>query len=228
MDRVHRLEDLTPQDRETLKAISMHHHGSSPVRPGEVVAELAMSPATVTARLKRLHDMGLVDHIPYAGVTLTEVGSRLAVTVVRRHRIAERFLCDLLDYDWEEAERLAPGFEHALPAEVVQRLYERLGSPDTCPHGFPIPAPGDETVPVLKCLIDLDPGDSGEIAMPSNIDPEAIAYLQEMGIRPGATVVVVEKLPFDGPVRVLVAGSEQTVGNKLARFLSVSPVRPAA
>jgi DtxR family transcriptional regulator, Mn-dependent transcriptional regulator len=216
------LEYLTPQDRETLKAICLRDKGLEPVRPGELVVDLSMSPATVTARLKRLHDMKLVNHIPYAGVTLTDQGNRMAVTIVRRHRIVERFLVDTLEYAWEEAETLAPSFEHALPAGVVQRLYEILGQPDTCPHGFPIPDQAETSVPTLKGLLDMVPGQTGEIAVPSNTAPDAIAYLGELGVRPGTFIRMIERLPFDGPVRIEVDGTEQTVGNKLARMLSVA------
>jgi DtxR family Mn-dependent transcriptional regulator len=222
MDGSRLIFELTPQDRETLKAISLLHTNDSPVRPGELVKGLDVSPATVTARLKRLHDLGLADHIPYAGVNLTEQGTRAAVTIIRRHRIVERFLVDMLGYDWEEAEDLAPEFEHALPREIVQRLYDKLDKPSTCPHGFPIPDPDDDTIPQLRSLVELAPGDVAEIAVPSNTDPEVIAYLAEIGIHPGVRVRVKEKLPFDGPVTVVVNGIDQTVGNKLARHLSVT------
>jgi DtxR family transcriptional regulator, Mn-dependent transcriptional regulator len=215
--------DLSHQDRETLKAIATRHTESTPVRPGTLVADLGLSPATVTGRLKRLDELGLVDHIPYGGVTLTALGARLAVAVVRRHRIVERFLVDLLEFHWEDAETLAPTFEHALPPEVVERLYERLGSPASCPHGFPIPAADAVEVPVLTSLADVEVGESAEIVIPSYTDHEAIVYLGELGVRPGVRVMVKEKLPFEGPLTIVVDGTEQTLGNKLARMLLVKP-----
>lgn len=214
--------DLTAPDRETLKAISLRQVDGTPVRPGQLVADLGVSPATITARLKRLHELRLAEHIPYAGVTLTEDGRKAAVIIVRRHRIVERFLVDTLGYSWDEAESLAPSFEHAMPAEVVQRLYVQLEEPATCPHGFPIPHPDDESVPTLDLLVDLEPGEVGSVAMASNTDRDVVTYLAELGIHPGVPVRVVEKLPFDGPVTVLVDGAERTLGNKLARMLSVS------
>jgi len=215
------LQELTAQDRETLKAISVFGEDGTTVRPGRLVAGLDVSPATVTARLKRLHDLGLADHVPYAGVTLTEQGIKVTVTIIRRHRIVERFLVDMLGYGWEEAEELAPHFEHALPRDVVQRLYETLGKPETCPHGFPIPSPDSDSLPMLRSLVELDPGDVAEIAVPSNTDPEVVEYLAELGVHPGVRIKVKDKLPFDGPVTITVNGVDQTVGNKLARMLSV-------
>ncbi len=216
------LSELTSHERETLSAIAHLAGDQSPVRPGQLVKALRVSPATITARLKRLDELGLAEHIPYAGVTLTEQGSKIAVTVVRRHRIVERFLVDVLGYEWDEAESLARRFEHAMPREVVQRLYEHLGKPDTCPHGFPIPSPDSDSIPQLRALVELEPGDAAEIAVPSNTDADVVAYLAEIGVHPGVRVRVTEKLPFDGPVTITIGGEPITVGNKLARMLSVN------
>ena len=136
---------LTKSERETLKAIwrlTSHQAAaqSSGARTGDLAASLRLSPATMTATVKKLADRGLAVHTPYHGVELTEPGRRLAMSVVRRHRIVERFLADMLGYSWSEADRLAPTFEHQLPLEVEDRLYAALDRPATCPHGFPIPA----------------------------------------------------------------------------------------
>jgi DtxR family Mn-dependent transcriptional regulator len=222
MDRNRVLQELSAHERETLSAIMKLSTADSPVRPGQLVKELRVSPATITARLKKLHELGLAEHIPYAGVTLTEPGSKIAVTVVRRHRIVERFLVDVLEYEWAEAQLLARRFEHALPREVVHRIYDHLGRPDACPHGFPIPPLDSESLPQLRSLAELDPGEAAEIAVPANTDPEVVSYLDEIGVRPGVRVRVIEKLPFEGPLKVAINGTERTVGNKLARLLSVT------
>ena len=139
---------LTKSERETLKAIwrltSRPDLGSRPpsdsgARTGDLAAALRLSPGTMTATVKKLADRGLAVHTPYHGVELTEPGRRKAMSVVRRHRIVERFLADMLGYSWSEADRLAPTFEHQLPQEVEDRLYAALDRPSTCPHGFPIP-----------------------------------------------------------------------------------------
>ena len=130
-------------DRETLKAIYRLTRGARPPRAaahtGALADSLGVSPGTATSAVKRLAEAGLLEHIPYRGVELTAPGRRMAVAAIRRHRIVERFLADMLGYAWNEADRLAGSFEHELPQEVEDRIYVALNRPTTCPHGFPIP-----------------------------------------------------------------------------------------
>src|SRR6478735_8926427 len=130
---------LTKSERETLKAVYRLTKGDEPAHTGDLAEKLEVSPSTVTTTVKRLADRGLVEHKLYKGVELTVRGRREAVTAIRRHRIVERFLADMLGYAWNEADKLAIGFEHELPDAVLERLYVALHRPDTCPHGFPIP-----------------------------------------------------------------------------------------
>ena len=147
--------DISRSERELLKAIYRLCHRSAgadgatvEAHTGDLADHLGLSPSTVTTAVKRLADRGLVDHRPYRGVELTDAGQRLAVASIRRHRIVERFLADMLGYDWRDADRLAAAFEHELPQDVEDRLFVALDRPHTCPHGFPIPEP-DETAPHL-------------------------------------------------------------------------------
>ena len=171
--------------------------------------------------VKRLVDRGLVSHEPYKGVTLTETGRKSAVSVVRRHRITERFLADFLGYSWAEADRLAPEFEHDLPQEVEDRLFEAMGRPGTCPHGFPIPGLGTDGIPELARLYDLEPGQKAVVALSSSVSPAMVAFLGDMGLVPGAEVVVVDKQPFGGPLVLQVAGAERTLGERAGRQVRV-------
>lgn len=134
---------MSKSERELLKAVYRLSQGAGrgAAHTGALAEQLGSSPSTVTTAIKRLADRGLLDHIPYRGVGLTEEGSRVAVASVRRHRIVERFLADMLGYAWSEADRLAAAFEHELPQEVEDRLFVALDRPDSCPHGFPIPEP---------------------------------------------------------------------------------------
>src|SRR4029077_12047476 len=156
--------ELTKSERETLKAI-YRLTGQRAGNPGEeahtgALAEaLGVSPGTVTATVKRLADRGLADHKPYRGVELTTPGRRAAVAAIRRHRIVERFLSDMLGYAWNEADRLAGTIEHDLPQEVEDRLFVALHRPATCPHGFPIPEPEVGDIPDMPPLYELEPGD---------------------------------------------------------------------
>ena len=182
---------------------------------------LGVSPATATAMVKRLADRGLVSHEPYRGVSLTESGRKTAIAVLRRHRIVERFLADYLGYSWAEADRLAPQFEHDLPQEVEDRLFEALGRPSTCPHGFPIPGVGTDGIPALAQLYDLEPGQKAVVALSSSVSQAMVTFLGDMGLVPGAEVEVVEKQPFGGPLVLQVAGAERTLGERAGRQVRV-------
>ncbi|MDP9402271.1 MAG: metal-dependent transcriptional regulator [Actinomycetota bacterium] len=211
-------------ERETLKAIyrvTGPKGAAVDAHTGALAESLRLSPGTVTAALKRLADRGLVDHKPYRGVVLTAQGRQAAVAAIRRHRVVERFLSDMLGYAWNEADRLAGSFEHELPQEVEDRLYVALDRPATCPHGFPIPAPEVVEMPDMPPLYSLEPGDVAVVAVPGSTDPEVVAFLDTLGLRPGVRVVVEEKHPFDGPLVLMVDGKHRTVGDKVARQIYV-------
>jgi DtxR family Mn-dependent transcriptional regulator len=145
----------------------------------------------------------------------------VAVAAIRRHRIVERFLSDMLGYAWNEADRLATAFEHELPPEVEDRLYVALDRPSSCPHGFPIPAPEVAEIPAMPPLYDLEPGDVAVVAVPGSTDPDLVQFLETLGLRPGVEVEVREKHPFDGPIVVRVDGLDRTVGDRVARQIYV-------
>ncbi len=215
---------LTKSERETLKAIwrlTSQPHPDGGARTGDLAASLKVSPGTMTATVKKLADRGLAVHTPYHGVQLTEVGRRRAMSVVRRHRIVERFLSDMLGYSWSEADRLAPMFEHQLPQEVEDRLYAALDRPATCPHGFPIPATESADLPGMPALYELSPGDRAVVALPGSTDPDVAGFLDGLGVRPGVEVEIREKHPFDGPLVVSVDGHDRTIGEKVARQILV-------
>jgi DtxR family Mn-dependent transcriptional regulator len=215
---------LTKSERETLKAIwrlTSQPHLDGGARTGDLAASLKVSPGTMTATVKKLADRGLAVHTPYHGVQLTEVGRRRAMSVVRRHRIVERFLADMLGYSWSEADRLAPVFEHQLPQEVEDRLYAALDRPATCPHGFPIPATESADLPGMPALYELAPGDRAVVALPGSTDPDVAKFLDGLGVRPGVEVEIREKHPFDGPLVVSVDGHDRTIGEKVARQILV-------
>ena len=208
--------NLSKSEREMLKAVYRLTKGGSDGHTGALAEHLSVAPGTVTATVKRLAERGLVDHRPYKGVELTREGRQVAIAAIRRHRIVERFLSDMLGYPWNEADRLAGAFEHELPQEIEDRIYERLNRPTTCPHGFPIPERETDRILQMPSLDELGPGDSGVIALSGSTDPEIVAFLETLGIRPGAFVEVVAKHPFDGPVVVRVEGEDRTVGERLA------------
>lgn len=214
--------ELSAVERETLKSVYRLAGPDGSARPGDIADALSISPGTITARLKKLDERGLVEHRPYQGVSLTQQGRLAAVGAIRRHRIVERFLSDMLGYPWDQADGLAVTFEHSLPGEVVQRIYAALDRPTTCPHGFPIPEWEASELPILPTLADVEPGEDLEVAMPGDTHPDVIAFLETIGIRPGTLITVREHHPFDGPVVVSVEGTERVVGHKLASEIYVA------
>jgi len=213
---------LTKSERETLKSLYRLSRDGGDAHTGALADALGVSPATATATVKRLAERGLLDHRLYRGVELTPTGRAVAIGAIRRHRIVERFLADMLGYAWNEADRLATSFEHDLPQEVEARLYVALDRPPSCPHGFPIPAPEVAEIPTMPPLYDLEPGDVALVAVPGSTDPEMVKFLDTLGLRPGVRVEVREKHPFDGPLVLRVDGHDRTVGEKVAHHIYVT------
>src|SRR5437899_4582600 len=202
-------EALSKSERETLKAVFRLAKDGEGAHTGELAAHLGVSPGTATATVKRLAGRGLLDHRPYRGVELTTAGRREAAAAMRRHRIVERFLSDMLGYAWNEADRLATSFEHELPQEVEDRIFVALDRPSSCPHGFPIPQPEVADIPVLPPLYVLEPGDVAVVAVPGSTDPDVVSFLDTLGLRPGVEVEIKEKHPFDGPLVLRVNGHDR-------------------
>jgi DtxR family Mn-dependent transcriptional regulator len=223
---------LTRSEREALKAIYrltnrvVGDAADEGAHTGALADSLGLSPGTVTATVKRLADRGFADHRPYRGVELTATGRRAAVSCIRRHRIVERFLSDMLGYAWNEADRLAGSIEHDLPQEVEDRLFVALHRPTTCPHGFPIPEPEMVDIPEMPPLYTLEPGDVAIVAVPGSIDDDVVAFLDTLGLRPGVRTEVLEKHPFDGPLVLRVDGHERTISQRLAEQIYVRKLDP--
>ena len=217
-------DNLSKSDRETLKAIYRLGRDGAGVHTGDLAGSLRVSPGTATTAVKRLAERRLLEHKPYKGVELTAGGRRAAIAAIRRHRIVERFLSDMLGYAWNEADRLAGAFEHELPQEVEERLYVALDRPATCPHGFPIPGDDVADMPEMPRLYALQPGDVAVVAVPGSTEPEVVTFLDTLGLRPGVRVEVREKHPFDGPLVLSVAGKDRTIGEKIANQIYVEKV----
>jgi DtxR family Mn-dependent transcriptional regulator len=216
----------TRSEHEALKAIYRATVDGNAASTGDLAQALGLTPGTVTATVKRLAEHGLVLHTPYHGVELTAAGRRSAVAAIRRHRIVERFLSDMLGYSWHEASELAGSFEYELPDEVEERVYVALHRPTTCPHGFPIPAKEVDQVRQLPPLPSLEPGQRAVVALPGSTEPDVAAFLETLGLRPGVEIELREKHPFDGPLVLRVGGRDRTVGFNLAQQIYVSVLGP--
>ncbi len=197
-----------------------------PATTGAVAERRNVSPASATAMFKRLARDGLVTYREYEGVVLTDEGQRIALGVLRRHRLIERFLTDLLRIPWDRVDEIADQMEHALPDEVVDALEALLGSPFTCPHGYPIPdreghLPGDVA---LRSLADLHEGDTAVVARVDERVPGLLAYAERMRIVPGAALTVTAVNPIDDTLTLEVEGtsSAHTIGPRIAQAVNVT------
>ncbi len=207
---------------ETIYKLS----GAGVVRPTQIADFMGVSGPTVTATLKRLESHGLISR-DGTGVVLTAEGEARSVEVVRKHRIAERFLVDVLGLDWEAAHEDACLLEHAMSPRVLEALERYLGDPTVCPHGHPIPAAdGSVSVAIGESLDSVEPGFSARVLRVAE-DEEVLGYLGTIGLKPGAVVRVAAAEPFDGPLTVEVAGATRALGRDVARFVTVGDVRPA-
>src|SRR4051812_37818018 len=213
--------ELSKSEREAIKAIYRQTKDQDEAHTGDLADALGVSPGTATTTVKRLAERGLVEHRPYHGVRFTREGRLAAVALIRRHRIVERFLSDMLGYAWNEADRLAGSFEYELPQEVEDRMYVALDRPSTCPHGFPIPELDTAEIPDMPPLYQLEAGDVAVVAISGSTEPDMVAFLDTLGLHPGVRVEVLEKHPFDGPMVLEVDGNRRTLGEKVARQIYV-------
>ena len=184
---------------------------------------LGVTPGSVSAMLRRLDAAGLVEHEPYRGVRLTDPGRRVALEVIRHHRLIELFLSEVLDMPWDRVHAEAEVLEHVLSEELEALIAAKLGHPTADPHGDPIPSAALEVAEERRgvALQALDPGASGRFVRVSDADPDMLRWLAERCVRPGDEVEVIDKQPFDGPLTVRVGESVHVFGGGIARAMRV-------
>jgi DtxR family transcriptional regulator, Mn-dependent transcriptional regulator len=188
-----------------------------------LAAELAVTPASATAMVKKLAAMGLVEHERYRGVRLTPAGERIALEVVRHHRLLELYLMKALGLGWDQVHAEAERLEHYLSEEVESRIDAALGHPTHDPHGDPIPDAGlnvDRTT--LRSLEALVPGEEATVQRIPDGDAALVRYLAELTLIPGRKVTMRRSEPFGGPLTVDVDGSEHAISRELAGQIGVS------
>ena len=198
------------------------------VTTNALAERMSVSPASASAMVKKLDGLGIVTHEPYHGVRLTSAGEKVALEVLRHHRLLELYLSEELGVPWDQVHAEAEVLEHVLSEELEARIAAKLGDPLVDPHGDPIPTfDGRVAEGATRSLDSLDPGAEGLFCRVSDADPEMLRYLAERGIRPGDAFVVVEKQPFDGPTFARFGASEDVhvLGGDLARAMRVEPNR---
>jgi len=214
---------VSPVVQDYVKAVyALEGRSNGPVGTNALADRLGVTPASVSGMLHKLDELGLVTLMPYHGVQLTEQGRRVALEVMRHHRLIESFLAEQLGMPWDRVHQEAEVLEHWLSEELEAAIAEKLGQPTVDPHGDPIPTAElqiDERSTVS--LESLRPGQQGILVRVSDSDPEMLRFLAEKGISPGERLEVTEKQPFDGPVFVRVDGAEVVLGGRLARMMRV-------
>ncbi len=213
---------VTPTMEDYLKAVYQLRDETGTVTTQQLADQLGVSGPSVTNMIKRLAELGLLRHTRYHGGELTAAGERIALEVIRHHRLLERYLVEALGFSWDEVHAEAERLEHHISEALEARLDAALGHPTVDPHGDPIPHL-DGTIAAVDTLplTHLLPGQAAEVHRVSSRDPERLRYLEQLRLKPGTRIMMLEALPFDGPLRLEVAGTEHVIGRPLAASVRV-------
>ncbi|MEA2663672.1 MAG: DtxR family transcriptional regulator, Mn-dependent transcriptional regulator [Candidatus Eremiobacteraeota bacterium] len=209
---------------EYLEAVYRLEREGPGVSTSGLAADLGVAPASVSGMLKKLGADGYLSYEARGQAKLTEKGLTVAVRVMRRNRLAEVFLHDMLGMPWDQVHEEACRLEHAISERVEERLVAVLGNPQFCPHGLPIPSADLITPPrVATRLADAPVGNSVRVVEVGEDIPETLRYLARIGLRPGAVVEVVERGPMGGPVTVQGPAGRHAISLELARSIAIVP-----
>ncbi len=208
---------------KAIYALETRSDGAA-VSTNAIAERLGVTAASASNMVKKLDTLGLVRHVPYRGVQLTPEGVKVALEVIRHHRLLELYLAETLGVPWDRVHDEAEVLEHVLSEELEELIAAKLGHPTHDPHGDPIPSRDLEIEEGSSTMLqELEPGTSGVFVRVSDSDPEMLRYLADRGIRPGATFEIVDKQPFDGPVFARFGDDPEVhiIGGALARAMRV-------
>ena len=225
------IDELSPTMRDYLAEIYRLSDrsatpGSSYVSTSALAELLDVSAPAVNRMVTRLKDVGLLDHEPYRGISLTAAGEREALKELRRHRIAESFLVNVMGFGWHEVHAEANHMSTGLSKMLTERMAEMAGNPTHCPHGEPIPtADGVLETPDDLLLSSATP-EQGELAITRVLTRETdrLEYMAALGLTPGATLHVIHVAPFNGPMQLKMRDEFRIIGHNLAEQIRVIPV----
>src|SRR3954452_20828811 len=221
-------QPATPLEPEISNAVqdyakavwSLSRRSEEPVSTSAIAERMGVSAASASAMVRRLETLGLAVRQPYHGVELTPAGERVALAVIRHHRLLELYLAEALDMPWDRVHAEAEVLEHAISPELSERIAQKLRNPTQHPHGDPIPtADGEISELPSRPLSEREAGESGTFVRVSDADPEMLRYLSERGISPGDAFEVVDKEPFDGPISVRFGETVHVLGGALTRAM---------
>ncbi len=212
---------LSAAVEDYLKAIyKLQRDGA--VSTKEIARVLKVSAASVTNMVKRLAQLKMVVHESYKGVRLTAAGEKIALEMVRHHRLLETYLKEMMGYSWAEIHDEAEHLEHHISEAFEKKIDALLGYPTHDPHGHPIPTADLELIETATTpLSSAEEGQTVRVQHVSDGDPDLLQYLEELGLVPQRTVIVMAKAPFNGPITIDVAGTETVVGRQVASCVHV-------
>ena len=219
------LPERSPVVQDYAKAIyALELRSGEAVGNNELAERLDVPPGTASAMVKRLDELGLAEHTPYRGVRLTAAGRRVALRMLRRHRLLELFLVETLDLPWDRVHEEAERLEHSLSDELEKAIAARLGNPTHDPHGDPIPSA--ELVleePETVSLAELEDGSEARFVRVSDADPAVLRHLGERGVKPGRSLRLVEREPFGGALVVRIGRRTESLPLEIARSMRMEP-----
>jgi len=219
-------EETTAVVEEYLEAIYRLQEKSGVARTSELVNLLKVVPGTVTNTVERLEKEGYVTHEPYKGVKLTEKGRKIALQVVRRHRLSERLLTDILHIKWDRVHEFACKLEHGITDEIIKPLEKTLRHPKTCPHGNPIPTKcGGIIEEKSQPLTELNEREQGTIVKITEEKSDLLHYFDTIGLVLGASIEVAEKAPFNGPITMKVGAKSRALSYAIASTIQVKQTK---
>lgn len=207
---------------EYLEAIYRLQERYGVARTGDLVNILGVSPGTVTNTIERLERMLLVVHEPYRGVQLTEEGRRIALNVIRRHRLLERLLVDVLGVEWCRVHELACSLEHWINENITKKIENILGSPNKCPHGNPIPTEGGK-IPEEdeRLLLEVSVGERVVVSRILEEGHVTLSYLEGVGVKPESLIEIIERSPLNDLITVRVDGKVHAISRGTASLIMV-------
>jgi DtxR family transcriptional regulator, Mn-dependent transcriptional regulator len=215
--------DLSDAIQDYLKEIYKLQAGGERATTSAIARRMRVAPSSATSMVKKLAALDLVAHAPYRGVELTEAGRKIALEVIRHHRLLEQYLAKTLGVGIDAVHAEADRLEHVLSEELEQRIDEALGYPTHDPHGDPIP---DADLNVerskLRSLAALEPGEHAVVRRVPDDDAALLRYLTELALVPGRRVTMRASEPFGGPLTVAVAGTERAISRELAAKIGVA------
>jgi DtxR family transcriptional regulator, Mn-dependent transcriptional regulator len=208
--------------QDYLKAIYKLQQQGGVVSTSALAEAVDVTAASATGMVKKLASLKLVRHNPYQGVVLSKAGQKMALEVIRHHRLLELYLAEALGYTWDKVHEEAERLEHVISEEFEEKIFETLGRPTRDPHGDPIPTKDGTIVGAEHDrLSDLEPGATGVIRQVSDSNAEMLRYLGMRGLVPDTAVEVLDKAPFNGPITVKTGETSHVLGRDLASHIRV-------